>query len=56
MDSFAEFLKEYQVICEKHNIIVTGCGCCDSPFLVNLTEYTTPIEEHIEHLKENIDE
>lgn len=27
------FLKEYERICQKYNISISGCGCCGSPFL-----------------------
>lgn len=47
------FLKDYEEIIRKHNMIVFACGCCNSPFLVTPDEIH-PIEEHLEHLRENI--
>jgi hypothetical protein len=55
---FEEFLKEYEALCKKHKLFVASCGCCFSPWIVEdgwkPTEGT--IEEHIEHLREEIKE
>ena len=32
------FLHEYQELCIKHQISIDGCGCCGSPFLVDLEQ------------------
>ena len=28
-----EFLKEYEVLCQKYKMGLQGCGCCTSPWL-----------------------
>ena len=28
-----EFLKEYELLCQKYNMGLEGCGCCNSPYL-----------------------
>ena len=28
------FLKDYEKIVTKHNLIICGCGCCGSPFVL----------------------
>lgn len=46
------FLKEYKIICEKHKLIVSGCGCCHSPSLTDLVQnekdFHHPIEETLD--------
>lgn len=32
------FLKEYEKLCRKYNLAITGCGCCDSPCLEELNQ------------------
>jgi len=27
------FLREYSLLCTKYQMVVSGCGCCGSPFL-----------------------
>lgn len=47
------FLDEYKKLCEKYKIMISGCGCCNSPFCVPI-EYKnidTNLDEHIEHLQ-----
>ena len=52
MKNIKEFLEEYEVICKKYRLIVSACGCCDSPFLSDFWADTDKdIEEHIEHLR-----
>ena len=45
-----EFLKEYEALCNKYNLLVSACGCCDSPYLVCL-EY-----ENKDTIKEKVTE
>lgn len=28
-----EFLKELQALCKKYNVTISGCGCCESPWV-----------------------
>lgn len=30
-----EFLKEYENLCKKYNMGLHGCGCCESPHLID---------------------
>ena len=30
------FLAEYQAMCERHRMFVSACGCCGSPWLMDL--------------------
>ena len=41
-----EFLKEYELLCQKYKIGLNGCGCCGSPWLSVLDEndFITPME------------
>lgn len=32
-DKIVQFLKEYEKLCQKYDMGLCGCGCCDSPFL-----------------------
>jgi Fe-S oxidoreductase len=45
-----KFLEEYKVLCLKYGIIVSGCGCCGSPFLSNANE--GEILDNIKHLQD----
>lgn len=33
-----EFLKEYELLCQKYKMGLQGCGCCGSPYLNDLTD------------------
>ena len=47
------FLAEYEALCAKHDIIVAGCGCCESPFLTEMGETYYTLADHITHLRES---
>ena len=32
------FLLEYEALCRKHGIALDGCGCCGSPYLVDIED------------------
>ena len=40
-----KFLNEYEKLCRKHNLSISACGCCDSPYLDD--EFYTIIIENI---------
>lgn len=48
-DRFNNFLNEYKELCLKYQIEVFGCGCCDSPFCIELKKRN--IELDIKSLK-----
>ena len=33
---YSEFLREMSALTRKHGVEIAGCGCCGSPFLVDL--------------------
>ena len=37
-DAYEDFLSELIVLTRKHGIKIDGCGCCGSPFLMELKE------------------
>lgn len=49
------FLEEYEAVCRKYGVYVGACGCCDSPWLVDVEDEEwkdDPTKEHLEHLRE----
>ena len=44
------FLKELRELFTKHNIIITGCGCCGSPFFEDVTDDGDSVDTNIRHL------
>lgn len=36
-DRLLGFASEYQAMCEKYNLEISACGCCNSPFLTEIT-------------------
>lgn len=52
-ERYRKFLKEYKELCLKYGIKVEACGCCDSPWMLEAYD-EKDIEEHIEHLKEEM--
>lgn len=45
-----DFLDEYKALCLKHSMIVSSCGCCNSPW-VERSNRIDEIAKHVEHLK-----
>ena len=43
-----DFLEEYRKLCEKYNLSIGACGCCNSPWVVSGDPY-------IGHLKSELD-
>jgi hypothetical protein len=50
----AEFLKEYETLCRKYSIVISACGCCNSPWLSVQSFKPEEIEESINHLATEI--
>lgn len=44
------FLKDYEKIVTKHNLIICGCGCCGSPFVLIPDDKYETAEENLKHL------
>jgi hypothetical protein len=42
----AQFLEEYSELCQKHHFFIGSCGCCDSPFLVDLSDGNTELRHN----------
>ena len=38
MDKLIEYLKEYEALCQKYDIEISSCGCCNSPYLTEKFE------------------
>ncbi len=56
------FLKEYEKLVRKHNLIIDGCGCCDNPWVSNTErhrlksdKFKDVIEQHVSHLIEVVE-
>lgn len=53
------FLMDYAAICEKHKLMVYGCGCCSSPFITRTDNWVNKenvsaeekLASHIIHLR-----
>ncbi len=48
-----ELEKDLQDLMDKHNIVISGCGCCESPFIYEVFEKDDKkkqIKEKVEHL------
>lgn len=56
-----DFLTELEALYKKYGVIITGCGCCGSPFLYSKDEmiqhgedeqyFEAQSKENIEHLR-----
>ena len=42
------FLAELSLLSNKYKIIIDGCGCCGSPYLVSIHNYDTIVYEEID--------
>lgn len=36
MTNIEQFLKEISEVCRKHKLLIEGCGCCASPYVLEL--------------------
>lgn len=55
LSSKQRFLLEYAALCQKHGLVVSSCGCCDSPWVVPVgtgTPSYDPLLEHVKHLED----
>ena len=48
-DQLDQFLNDYKQLMVKHNLRISSCGCCESPWLTAATEQS--IEYAIGHLR-----
>lgn len=32
------FLDEYVRLCKKYNLVISACGCCDSPWVIEVVD------------------
>ena len=49
---YENFLKEYGELCVRYGIIITACGCCDSPWMIE-PRNNEEIRDNIIHLGED---
>lgn len=50
-----QFLYDLEELYKKHSIVVDGCGCCESPYLLDFThdkDSAEQIKNNIAHLRE----
>ncbi len=54
---FDGFLDEYRKLCLKYGLMIDGCGCCGSPYVM-YTDLDDTLEgsvgDHIKHLLQNM--
>ena len=43
MNKVKQFLKEYELLCQKYKMGLEGCGCCGSPYLTYNDKYINEI-------------
>lgn len=48
-----EFLKEYEKLCKKYNMGLYGCGCCESPCLIDCNDEKWGYVEKLDNIKFN---
>ena len=48
-----EFLKEYKKLCKKYNMGLHGCGCCESPYLIDCNGEKWDYVEELDNIKFN---
>jgi hypothetical protein len=51
MIGFYDFVGEYRELCLKYNLVISSCGCCNSPWVKEPDEYES-IEHNVQHLKD----
>ena len=56
MRSKKQFLKEYEKLCQKYKMGLTGCGCCGSPRLSTHNDFLDEINYDEEQNKIKIRE
>ena len=44
-ERFQAWAAEYETLCRKYEIIVDGCGCCKSPYPIDLKTYHFAVKE-----------
>lgn len=48
-----EFLKEYEKLCKKYNMGLHGCGCCESPHLIDCNGEDWDYVENLDNINFN---
>jgi len=47
------FLEEYETLARKYDLIISGCGCCGSPYVIPVKD-AAHIEDNITDLEESL--
>lgn len=50
------FLAEYKSLCERHQLIINACGCCNSPMIESPHGMRggPSVSENVEHLADYV--
>ncbi len=54
MSKFEEFLAKYGELCREYNLVVSTCGCCDTPIVIAADDkfhIHKNVEQHLTHLR-----
>lgn len=52
-NKFDQFVKEYELLCKKHEFFIGGCGCCDSPSVDDGGKSYASLKEHMIHIRKD---
>ncbi len=44
------FLEDLRLLYEKHGLVISACGCCDSPWVEDSEGNLNLIERELQHL------
>lgn len=50
-----EFIKEYETLCKKYNVVIESCGCCDGAYAICLDDAQDKenrLNEAVQHIKD----
>ena len=48
-DHIISFIKDYEKLCNKYGILISGCGCMGSPYL-KVIEDNKELDKNADHL------